>query len=86
MQLSAPAIQTVRTTLPRMQAHSWQAHRSSQLVLSVSKPATNGTNRDTGGEEAFVEKANILRFCLLPTASSGPASWRPPPAKTQSGY
>ncbi len=40
-------------------------------MLSVSKAHTNGTNRDIGGEEAFVEKADILRFCLLPTASSG---------------
>ncbi len=64
----------MRTTLPqmvRMQVHSWQAHRNSQWLSSVSKPATNGTNRDIGNEEAFVEKANILRFCRLPTASSG---------------
>ncbi len=42
--------------MTRMQVHSWQAHRSSQLVSCVSKPATNGTNRDISGEEAFVEK------------------------------
>ncbi len=40
-------------------------------MSSVSKADTDGTNRDIGGEEAFLEKADIRRFCLLPTASSG---------------
>ncbi len=74
LRLLYSAIQTVRTSLPRMtlmQVHSWQAHRSSQWLSSVSKADTDGTSRDIGGEEAFVEMANILRFCLLPTASSG---------------
>ena len=51
-----PAIQTVRTTFPRMtlvQVHSWQARRSSQSISSVSKAATKGTNSDICGEEPF---------------------------------